>query len=196
MAQENAGNGTATATAEKGEHRQLGGKYLTFKLADEEYGLEILKVKEIIGVMTITQVPRTPECIKGVINLRGKVIPVVDLRAKFGMGHREDTNETCIIVVDAGRGPQRYHGRPGRFGLRGAGHRRRRNRGHSLVRGGSGYRLHPGHGQDPERVIILLDIEKVSAMSRWPVESAAPRWRKAEDCRSVPVASRMTAGSG
>jgi len=59
------------------------GKYLTFTLADEEYGIGILKVKEIIGMMPITSVPRTPEFVKGVINLRGKVIPVIDLRLKF-----------------------------------------------------------------------------------------------------------------
>ena len=76
------------------------GKYLTFRLAAEEYGLEILKVREIIGLMNITQVPRTPEYIRGVINLRGKVIPVLDLRSKFGMGKTEDTEETCIIVVE------------------------------------------------------------------------------------------------
>ena len=76
------------------------GKFLTFVLADEEYGLEILKVREIIGVMEITKVPRTPAFIKGVINLRGKVIPVVDLRTKFGMPEAEHTETTCIIVVD------------------------------------------------------------------------------------------------
>ena len=61
------------------------GKYLTFNLDKEEYGIGILKIKEIIGMMPITPVPRTPECVKGVINLRGKVIPVIDLRLKFGM---------------------------------------------------------------------------------------------------------------
>jgi len=76
------------------------GKYLTFRLAAEEYGLEILKVREIIGVMEITKVPRTPNYIRGVINLRGKVIPVLDLRLKFGMDFKEDTEETCIIVVE------------------------------------------------------------------------------------------------
>ena len=76
------------------------GKYLTFKLANEEYGLEILKVREIIGLMTVTKVPRTPAFVKGVINLRGMVIPVVDLRSKFGMETIEDTSETCIIVVE------------------------------------------------------------------------------------------------
>jgi purine-binding chemotaxis protein CheW len=79
------------------------GKYLTFRLADEEYGLEILKVKEIIGLMSITNVPQTPENIRGVINLRGKVIPVMNLRNKFGMEEIEDTNETCIIVIDVNR---------------------------------------------------------------------------------------------
>ncbi|MEE9910631.1 MAG: chemotaxis protein CheW [Deltaproteobacteria bacterium] len=76
------------------------GKYLTFSLAGEEYGIGILKVKEIIGLMPITPVPKTPEHIKGVINLRGKVIPVVDLRLKFGMVRGESTDRTCIIVVE------------------------------------------------------------------------------------------------
>jgi len=76
------------------------GKYLTFRLAQEEYGLEILKVREIIGLMDITKVPKTPHDIRGVINLRGKVIPVLDLRLKFGMEAKQDTEETCIIVVD------------------------------------------------------------------------------------------------
>jgi purine-binding chemotaxis protein CheW len=76
------------------------GKYLTFSLAGEEYGIGILKVKEIIGLMPITSVPQTPEHIKGVINLRGKVIPVVDLRMKFGMAGAAATERTCIIVVE------------------------------------------------------------------------------------------------
>ena len=76
------------------------GKYLTFALANEEFGLEILKVREIIGYMEITAVPRTPAYVKGVINLRGQVSPVVDLRAKFGMQTTETTEHTCIIVVE------------------------------------------------------------------------------------------------
>jgi len=76
------------------------GKYLTFELGGEAYGLEILKVKEIIGIMNITSVPRMPEYVKGVINLRGKVIPVIDLRLKFGMEPLEYNERTCIIVVD------------------------------------------------------------------------------------------------
>jgi len=81
--------------------RTRGGKYLTFFLAGEEYGLEILKVHEIIGMMDITPVPRTPDFIRGVINLRGKIIPIVDLRVKFGMEAADTTDETCIIVVQA-----------------------------------------------------------------------------------------------
>lgn len=79
----------------------LAGKYLTFRVGDEEYGLEILKVREIIGLMDITKVPRSPAYIRGVINLRGRIIPVMDLRRKFEMETIEDTDETCIIVVDA-----------------------------------------------------------------------------------------------
>jgi len=77
-----------------------GGKYLTFALGHEEYGLEILKVREIIGSMEITAVPRTPRHVKGVINLRGQVISVIDLRSRFAMEPAEQTDETCIIVVE------------------------------------------------------------------------------------------------
>lgn len=80
-----------------------GGKYLTFALGREEYGLEILKVREIIGFMEITAVPRTPQHVKGVINLRGQVIAVVDLRSKFDMDSAERTDQTCIIVVEIRR---------------------------------------------------------------------------------------------
>ncbi len=76
------------------------GKFLTFELFGEEYGVEILKVKEIIGIMNITPVPQTPSFVKGVINLRGKVIPVVDLRLKFGMETQAYGDRTCIIVID------------------------------------------------------------------------------------------------
>ena len=100
------------------ENKELGrgllaqeGKYLTFALAHEEYGLEILKVREIIGYMNITAVPQTPPYIKGVINLRGQVIPVVDLRAKFGMETAEVTEQTCIIVVEItqGQGQRKFN---------------------------------------------------------------------------------------
>lgn len=95
-------NGEAAVEIQK-RSSLIGGKYLTFQLAGEEYGLEILRVREIIGMMDITTVPRTPEYVMGVVNLRGKVIPVTDLRLKFGMPAAERTAQTCIIVVDVGR---------------------------------------------------------------------------------------------
>ena len=75
------------------------GKYLTFSLAGEEYGIGILKIREIIGMMPITSVPQSPDFVKGVINLRGKVIPVIDLRLRFGMPAMDYSERTCIIVV-------------------------------------------------------------------------------------------------
>ena len=83
---------------------ELAGKYLTFQLGDEGYGLEILKVQEIIGMQEITKIPKAPDYVKGVINLRGKVIPVVDLRLKFSMPEQEITRKTCIIVTQVQRG--------------------------------------------------------------------------------------------
>ncbi len=76
------------------------GKFLTFALGKEEYGIEILKAREILGLTESTTVPQTPDYMKGVINLRGKVIPVIDLRLKFSMPEVEYTQETCIIVVE------------------------------------------------------------------------------------------------
>jgi len=79
--------------------RAKAGKYLTFRLSNEDYGLEILKVQEIIGVMTATKMPRMPAFVRGIINLRGKLIPVIDMRSKFSLPSQEDTAKTCIIVV-------------------------------------------------------------------------------------------------
>lgn len=86
----------------KAEHPLEGkeGKYLTFTLANEEYGLEILKVREIIGMMDITSVPQTPHFVKGVVNLRGKVIPVLDMRLRFNLEPRPYDERTCIVVVE------------------------------------------------------------------------------------------------
>ncbi len=96
----------ATAEAQHGKAAEaadaaaaLAGKYMAFKLASEEYGLEILKVREIIGLMEITRVPRTREYVRGVINLRGKVIPVLDLRLKLGMEGAPATDQSVIVVV-------------------------------------------------------------------------------------------------
>lgn len=92
-------------TKETGEEMltALAGKYLTFKLDVEEFGIEILKVQEIIKMMEITRVPRTPSYVRGVLNLRGKVIPVIDLRLKFEMETKENTEKTCIIIVSVQR---------------------------------------------------------------------------------------------
>jgi purine-binding chemotaxis protein CheW len=76
------------------------GTYLTFRLKEEEYGIAILDVKEIIGIMAFTPIPKTPDFVKGVINLRGKVIPVIDLRLRFGLEPAEYDQRTCIIVVE------------------------------------------------------------------------------------------------
>ena len=97
----------STATAPPDEMASLAGKYLTFKLKDEHYGLEILKVQEIIGLMDITPVPRVPAAIRGVINLRGRIIPVIELRRKFEMSPGADTELTCIIVVQVTWGDRR-----------------------------------------------------------------------------------------
>jgi len=82
---------------------ELGGKYLTFKLGAEIYGVQILKVHEIISSMEITFVPKMPDYVRGVINLRGSVVPVISLRAKFGLEQAQQTDQTCIIVIDVGR---------------------------------------------------------------------------------------------
>lgn len=95
----------ATAMREQAEPTAVvdrGGKYLTFYLGQEEYGIEILTVREIIGLMPVTTVPQAPHHVRGVINLRGQVIPVVDIRQKFAMEAVEDTEQTCIIVVQTG----------------------------------------------------------------------------------------------
>ena len=75
-------------------------QYLTFKLADEVFALDISKVREVLDFTTITKVPKTPEFMRGVINLRGSVVPVVDLRLKFGMSRTEKTVNTCIIITE------------------------------------------------------------------------------------------------
>jgi purine-binding chemotaxis protein CheW len=82
-----------------GKTEERAGKYLTFQLGPEEFGIGVLKVREIMGIQDITAVPHTPDYVKGVINLRGKVIPVLDLRLKFGLQNLEYNQRTCIIVV-------------------------------------------------------------------------------------------------
>src|SRR5262249_51221748 len=91
-----------SAPAVKSEDRA--GKYLTFMIGKEEFGVGVLKVREIMGIQDITAVPQTPPYLKGVINLRGKVIPVIDLRLKFGLPSIDYTQRTCIIVVQVKSG--------------------------------------------------------------------------------------------
>lgn len=93
---------TATAEATSQSLAHLAGKYLTFFLGGETYGIPVLKVREIISLLPITPVPQVPAYMKGVINLRGKVIPVVDLRTKFQLPEAETTGNTCIVVVQVG----------------------------------------------------------------------------------------------
>lgn len=83
-------------------------KYLTFSLAGEEYGIGILKIREIIGMMPVTAVPQTAQCVKGVINLRGKVIPIIDLRLRFDMEEAKPTARTCFIIVETEYGSGRH----------------------------------------------------------------------------------------
>lgn len=90
----------AIADASRSRLDGVAGKYLTFALAGEEYGLSVLKVREIIKIMDITPVPQVPAHIRGVINLRGKVISVIDLRLKFGFPPKDYDDRTCIVVVD------------------------------------------------------------------------------------------------
>jgi purine-binding chemotaxis protein CheW len=75
-------------------------QYLTFKLGDEVFALDITKVREVLDFTSVTKVPRTPEFMRGVINLRGSVVPVVDLRLKFGMTRTENSVNTCIIITE------------------------------------------------------------------------------------------------
>ncbi len=95
------------ATAETSETREIrttysseDQQYLTFNLADEYYGVDILKVQEIKGYTTVTRIPNTPDYLKGVLNLRGTIVPIVDLRMKFGMGITEPTSFTVVVVVN------------------------------------------------------------------------------------------------
>ena len=94
----------ATATAERSDQSTAIGaesqQYLTFELADEQYGVDILAVQEIKGYMAVTRIPNTPDYLKGVLNLRGTIVPIVDLRLKFGMGPTEPTSFTVVVVVN------------------------------------------------------------------------------------------------
>jgi purine-binding chemotaxis protein CheW len=89
----------ASPQAASSTREERAGKYLIFRLGNEEFGTRVIQVREIMGIQDVTPVPHTPVFVKGVINLRGKVIPVIDLRLKFGLPAQEYTSRTCIIVV-------------------------------------------------------------------------------------------------
>ncbi|MGL1903468.1 MAG: chemotaxis protein CheW [Fibrobacterales bacterium] len=99
-------NGEMILETEKKVNQSLSDKYLTFKLGDEEYGVPILMVQRIIQMQPITPVPKTPSYVRGVINLRGKIIPIVEMRKKFQLNTTEDTDVTCIVVVQLRVGDQ------------------------------------------------------------------------------------------
>jgi purine-binding chemotaxis protein CheW len=90
---------TATLEPRNANQRAVAAKYLTFTLAGESYGLGVLRIREIIRLQPTTPVPQMPDYVKGVINLRGKIIPIIDLRIKFGLSKITDTDQTCIVVV-------------------------------------------------------------------------------------------------
>jgi purine-binding chemotaxis protein CheW len=90
-------------TDSKTDKNALAGKHLTFKLGEESYGIEILNVQEIIQMMKITMVPKVPDYVTGVVNLRGKVIPIINIRIKFGLKKLPFTEKACIIVVQVGK---------------------------------------------------------------------------------------------
>ncbi len=149
------------------------GKYLTFVLNREEYGIEILKVREIIGVIGITPVPQTPDYLKGVINLRGKVIPIIDLRLKFSMQEEEHTQETCIIVVEVNSAPIGVvvDNVSEVLDIKGEEVEDTPQFGHDIDTS-----FIMGLGKAKEKIIILLDIDKVlSAEELEMVEEIAER---------------------
>jgi purine-binding chemotaxis protein CheW len=138
------------------------GKYLTFQLSKEEFGIRVLKVREIMGLQEITAVPQTPMHIKGVINLRGKVVPVIDLRLKFGLEAAEYTQRTCIIVTQV-QGESGFHFDGDRGGRRLGGPQpdRAGDRRHAGLRRGRCRRYLLGMAKVKGKVKILLDIDRV-----------------------------------
>ncbi len=165
-----------TAAVTAAPEARLAGKYMTFRLADETYGVAILKVRELIRLMEITRVPGTRSFIRGVINLLGKVIPVVDLRMKFGMERLQATDQTVIVVVQ-----YRFHGLELTMGtlvdevlevldIRADSIEPPPNFGTGAI--DTDFIL--GVGKADRRVIFLLDIDKVlSAEEQRDLEAAA-----------------------
>lgn len=136
-------------------------KYLTFTLGREAYGIAILKVREIIGMIEITEMPKMPAFVKGVINLRGKVSPIIDLRTKFAMPPADYTSRTCIVLVDISRG-----GNSSLVGMVVDGVSEVMSIGPDQIEGppemsGVNADFIQGIAKKESRVIILLDIDRV-----------------------------------
>ncbi len=157
-------------TAETSDENQ--NKFLSFNLGSEEYGVEILRVREIIGVLDITPLPQTESYVKGVVNLRGKIIPVIELRDKFGMESIDYNEETCIVVVEVNDTDSGEHSE---IGVIVDSVHEVKNIAKSQIepapKFGSSLNSDYIHGMgkvsdgDKQRVLILLDIDKVLSMS-------------------------------
>ncbi len=164
-------------------------KFLSFCLGDEEFGVEILRIREIIGLIDITPIPHTPDYVKGVINLRGKIIPVIELRTKFGLESVAYTEETCVIVVEVADGPD---GEMFQMGVIVDSVREvidvPRDKVEPAPRfGGSlntGYIM--GMGKVRDKVLILLDIDKV--LLDQELESLAHASRSMDEARETAAA--------
>ena len=138
-------------------------QYLTFKLDNEVFALDVATVREVLDFTTVTRIPRTPEFMRGVINLRGSVVPVVDLRLAFGMSATEKTVNTCIIVMEVRSGGRNHHHRRA-GGLGGRGDRP----GTGSDRAGAAASAPPsstdfirGMGKRDSRFLMILDIDRV-----------------------------------
>ncbi len=138
------------------------GKYLTFNLKNENYGIPLGIVKEIIAILPITEVPKTPDYIKGVINLRGKIIPIMDLRIRFGLEEKEYNERTCVIVVELKNGEIKRHTGIAvdavaevleikEAEIEEAGYSEDSEEGEFII----------GMGKIKEKVVMLLDVEKI-----------------------------------
>lgn len=149
-------------------------QYLTYRLAEETYGLEIGKVREVLDFTTITRVPRTPDFMRGVINLRGSVVPVVDLRVRFGMPRTEMTVDTCVIIMEVA-----LDGETTVLGALADSVQEVLDleAGHIVPPPRIGSRLHTefitGMGKHGERFIILLDIDKLFSADELSLAQAA-----------------------
>ena len=137
------------------------GKYLAFTLAQQEFGIDILKVREIVGMMSIRSIPRSPDHVRGVINLRGKVIPVIDLRRRFGLEDSDETERSCIVVLDLQESGGHYIGVTVDAVSRVMEFRGADIEESPVFGGGMDTRFILGMARDGQGVRILLDVDHV-----------------------------------